>query len=232
MAPPETPRSEVGTPGPGSPSTPDGGSMPAGIVKRSVFTFVGLAGTVAALTTMFYSMRAVMEVGGVCASGNTPYTPRVPCPTGVPGLMIGSIFLGLGFLALYAVSAIGPNLTLLAWPALFLSLGWNFLEYGIDPPGPGGVAVGWLICAVVFLAMGGIPLVIGIRALMMGRDTRVPSTVTDRVGKVGPGTGATVTGNLRVYAWALQLVAIAFGMWIGIEIFEWATGSTITFGFG
>jgi hypothetical protein len=146
--------------------------------------------------------------------------------------MIGSIFLGLGFLALYAVSAIGPNLTLLAWPALFLSLGWNFLEYGVDPPGTGGVAVGWLICAVVFFAMGGIPLVIGIRALMMGRDTRVPSTVTDRVGTVGPGTGATVTGNVRIFAWVLQLVAIAFGIWIGIEIFEWATGSTVTFGFG
>ena len=23
---------------------------------------------------------------------------------------------------------------MLAWPALFLSLGWNFLEYGVNPP--------------------------------------------------------------------------------------------------
>ncbi len=65
----------------------------------------------------------------------------------------------------------------------------------------------------------------------MGRDTRVPGTVTDRVGKVGPGTGITVQGNLRIYAWVLQLVAIGVGIWIGIEIFEWATGSTVTIGF-
>ncbi|MCJ7438257.1 MAG: hypothetical protein MUP97_10925 [Acidimicrobiia bacterium] len=201
-------------------------------MKRSVFTFVGLAGTVAALTSVFYCMRAVMEVGGVCASGNTPYDIRVQCPTGVPGLMIGSIFLGLGFLALYAVSAVGPNLTLLAWPALFLSLGWNFLEFGLDPPGGNGTAAGWLVCAVVFFAMGGIPLVIGISAFVMGRDTRVPSRVTNRVGKVGPGTGTTVTGNLLISAWVLQLVAIAFGIWIGIEIFEWATGAAVSFGFG
>jgi hypothetical protein len=85
---------------------------------------------------------------------------------------------------------------------------------------------------VVFFAMGGIPLAIGISAFIMGRDTRVPSRVTDRVGKVGPGTGTTVEGSLRISAWVLQLVAIAFGLWIGIQIFEWATGSTVTIGFG
>lgn len=223
---------ETSTSVPGSSVPGHGGSVPAGIVKKSVLTFVGLAGTVAALTSVFYCMRAVMEVGGVCASGNTPYDIRVPCPTGVPGLMIGSIFLGLGFLALYAISAVGPNLTLLAWPALFLSLGWNFLEFGIDAPGGNGSAWGWLVCAVVFFAMGAVPLVIGIGAFVMGRDTRVPSAVANRVGRVGPGTGTTVTGNLRIYAWILQLVAIGAGIWIGIELFEWATGSTVSFGFG
>ena len=232
MTEPGTLRSAPGTPTPGSGVSGSGSSVPPGFVKRSAFTFVGLAGTVAALTSVFYCMRAVMEVGGVCAGGNTGYDIRVECPTGVPGLMVASIFLGLGFLALYAVSAVGPNLTLLAWPALFLSLGWNFLEFGVDPPGTSSAAAGWLVCAVVFFAMGAIPLVIGISALVMGRDTRVASTVTNRVGKVGPGTGTAVTGNLRIYAWVLQLVAMAAGIWFGIEVFEWATGSTVSFGFG
>ena len=227
MTEPGTSRSAPGTSAPGA-----GSPIPPGFLKRSVFTFIGLAGTVAALTSVFYCMRAVMAVGGVCASGNTGYAIRVECPTGVAGLMVGSIFLGLGFLALYAISAVGPNLTLLAWPALFLSLGWNFLEFGLDPPGPSSVAAGWLVCAVVFFAMGAIPLVIGISALVMGRDTRVPSTVTNRVATIGPGTGTTVTGNLLIFAWVLQLVAMGVGIWFGIEIFEWATGAAVSIGFG
>jgi hypothetical protein len=226
MVAPDTPNA------PDAPGAVDSGKLPPGLVKKLVFTDIGLVGTVAALTAVFYCMRAVMEVGGVCASGNTPYDIRTPCPTGVPGLMISSIFLGLGFLFLYAVSAVGPNLTLLAWPALFLSLGWNFLEYGFDPPGGADVAVGWIVCGVVFVLMGGVPLFVGIRAFVMGRETRVPARVTDRVAKVGPGTGTTVQGNLLVAAWVQQLVAIGIGIWVGIEIFEWATGSTVTIGFG
>ena len=46
-----------------------------------------------------------------------------------------------------------------AWPALFLSLGWNFLDYGLDPPGgDDGLVWGWLVCAVLFFLMGGLPL--------------------------------------------------------------------------
>jgi hypothetical protein len=47
---------------------------------------------------------------------------------------------------------------MLAWPALFLSLGWNFWEYGLDPPGGDGVDAGWIVCGVIFVLMGGLPL--------------------------------------------------------------------------
>jgi hypothetical protein len=56
----------------------------------------------------------------------------------------------------------GPyaNLVLLAWPALFISLGWNFLEYALWPPPPDtGVIWGWLIPGVIFEVMGIVPLV-------------------------------------------------------------------------
>jgi hypothetical protein len=151
------------------------------LVKRSVLAFVGLTGAVASLTILFLCMRSVMDVGGVCGSGNTVSVPRVQCPTGVPGLMFGSIFGGLVFLALYATSAIGPNLVLFAWPALFLSLGWNFLEYGIDPPGGGGAEFGWLLCGVIFVLMGGVPLVIAIQAWRTGRASRLHGVDAARV---------------------------------------------------
>ena len=59
------------------------------------------------------------------------------------------------------------SLVFLAWPALFLSLGWNFLEYGFFPP-EGGWVWSWLFCGVLFVLMGAVPLVIGDRRLPRG----------------------------------------------------------------
>jgi hypothetical protein len=164
------------------------------IVRKSVLTFVGLAGSVACLTILYLSMRSVMAVGGTCASGNTPYAIRTPCPTGVPGLMTGSIFLGLAFLFLYALNAIGPNLVFLAWPALFLSLGWNFLDFGLNPPA-GSSGGGWLVCAVVFILMGGVPLVIGIMAVVKGSESKLRTVDAARVRAVGAKTRSLLTSK-------------------------------------
>jgi hypothetical protein len=153
---------------------PDATDTESPPLTKWVLMFVGMAGTVACLSILFLCMRAVMDVGGRCVSGNTGLN-LPPCPDGVAGLMIGSIFLGIGFLGLYAFNAVGPNLTWLAWPALFISLGWNFLQYGIDPPGPeSGPIWGWLICAVLFIVMGAGPLVIGIAAIRSGRAPGPP----------------------------------------------------------
>jgi hypothetical protein len=69
----------------------------------------------------------------------------------------------------------GPfdGLVALAWPALFISLGWNFLEFGLWPGDNSGVAWGWLIPGVIFEVMGIAPLVLG---LMPSR--RVGETVS------------------------------------------------------
>jgi hypothetical protein len=125
--------------------------------------FVGGLGLGAAcITLMFLSMRSVMEIGGACADGG-PYVSAQPCPDNVPGIMVGSIWGLVLACAVAGVAAVKMHrgygaIVLLAWPALFLSLGWNFLEYGLDPPGQDGTEIGWLICAVVFFAMGGGPL--------------------------------------------------------------------------
>lgn len=222
------------------------------VVRRSVLTFVGIAGAAAGLCVLFLCMRSIMDVGGVCASGNTPFEPRVQCPSGVPGLMVGSIFLGLLFLGMYAISAFEINLTLLAWPALFISLGFNFADYGINPPdGFGeGASVGWIVCAVIFFLMGGVPLVLWIAAVVHGHESRVKTRVESfsqesirerlRMSAAGAsappperatsGVGASPR-SLRTFAIVLQLAGIAAGIYFGMQLFEWVTGSKVSLGF-
>lgn len=135
--------------------------MTAGqVVRKRVLLFVGVAMTAAAITMAFFGMRAVMAVGGSCASGG-PYQVAQPCPDNA-WLLFAAFPLGLLGTGLAALGRLpgGASLTLLAWPGLFLSLGWNFLEFGVDPPPPAqGLVWGWLICGVVFVVMGGAPLV-------------------------------------------------------------------------
>jgi hypothetical protein len=138
-------------------------------------SLLGLLGGVAlgtlSITLIFLGMRAVMAIGGACADGG-PFVPVQPCPDGVPALLTLGIFglFGFGGLGMYAgVKVGGPwaALPLLGWPALFLSLGWNFLEYGTT----GDVLEwGWVVPGVLFVVMGGAPLVIA----WMGRSSATP----------------------------------------------------------
>lgn len=128
----------------------------------TVWIALSLAGAVCGLTLLFLGMRGVMEVGGACADGG-PYVSAQPCPDGAPLAIMGGLFGGVILFGAYVVACAKygvSGLWLLAWPALFLSLGWNFLEFGLDPPGGGGLEWGWLICAIVFALMGGVPLLL------------------------------------------------------------------------
>jgi hypothetical protein len=140
-----------------------------GSVGGSVAVFVSLAGVAAALTCLFLGMRSVMQIGGTCASGQTPFVIAHPCPKGTALFMIGGIWGGLVFAGIYAWETVKhhvPSFLGLLWPALFLSLGYNFLTFGIDPPGASsGPVTGWLICAVLFFLMGGLPLLAALPAL-------------------------------------------------------------------
>ena len=107
------------------------------------------------MTMLFLAMRGVMDLGGFVAVGG-PYEIAHPAP-GWVWVMPVSILLGLAAVwgnAAAASHARGFSLAGLAWPALFLSLGWNFLEYGVHPPGGGGISFAWLLCAVLFFLMG------------------------------------------------------------------------------
>jgi len=128
-----------------------------------VLFLAGVVGLTFAITSVWLGMRAVMDIGGYCASGG-PYEIAVQCPAGVDLIMV--LAFPLGFLSagvmVWTGGRIGGNyagLIGLAWPALFLSLGWNFLQYAFHPPGgDGGIELGWLIPGVLFVLMGGFPL--------------------------------------------------------------------------
>jgi hypothetical protein len=124
---------------------------------------LGVAGLAGCIALIWLGMRAVLGVGGFCAEGG-PYVIETHCPPGVAVTMtlaFPGLFLFGGLMA-WKGAALGAGYAaavLLAWPALFISLGWNFLEFGFFPPGgQGGVALGWIIPGVLFELMGILPL--------------------------------------------------------------------------
>lgn len=127
---------------------------------RTALSVIGFAGIAAGITIVWRGMRSVMDVGGVCGSGNTSLRLVRECPEGLGLVMPLGIVLGLIGLGLCVACAPrgGPRPWMLAWPALFLSLGWNFLDHGFNPPDRSGVVAGWLVPGVIFMLMGGLPL--------------------------------------------------------------------------
>jgi hypothetical protein len=157
-------------------------------IGTTISLLVSLAIVAAAVTTIWLGMRAVMDVGGFCAEGG-PFVIETPCPKGVPGLLTGGFFFGAFAVLWYGLTASrhpAPSLLGLMWPALFLSLGWNFLAYGFDPPVDGGFAWGWLVPGVLFVLMGAIPLFWVIPMLFQGPRprplNRLGFTVAEAVG--------------------------------------------------
>jgi len=154
------------------------------VVRKLVFTAIGVFLVAAGLTVLFLGMRSVMDIGGYCASGG-PYEIRQQCPDNAWVIPV-SIFVGLAGVGFVLAGTFrgGPKLVALAWPALFLALGWNFLEYAFDPPPPDtGLVWGWLICGVVFVVMGGLPLLfvlMNAKLALWGSDATPDRTASAR----------------------------------------------------
>jgi Short C-terminal domain len=159
-------------------------AMSRGRLYRSIAGYlVGVGLGTACLTLVFLGMRSVMEIGGACAEGG-PYVAVQPCPDGAPLALIGGAFgaFGAAGLMIWFGSRLGRGYTLLVllgWPALFISLGFNFLQFGLNPPpgGSGGVEWGFLIPGVLFWIMGFGPLLFGFWAWRAARSGRETSSV-------------------------------------------------------
>jgi uncharacterized membrane protein len=140
---------------------------------RLLLSLIASFGASFSLTCLFLAMRGIMRLGGFVASGG-PYVIAHPAPSYVWVFPV-SIFLGVIFLFLQGAQTKwlgGLNLLALAWPVLFISLGWNFLEFAFRPPGAGGLVWGWLVCGVVFWVMGFVPLLLFIAYFRQGYRER------------------------------------------------------------
>jgi hypothetical protein len=170
-------------------------------------TLVGyLAGIVVgttSITLLFLGMRAVMDIGGACADGG-PYVTAQPCPSGTPLAMLGGMFGLFGAAGLIMwfgsqISTAAAAVVALGWPALFLSLGWNFINYGLRPPdGEPGPVWGWLIPGILFWVMGAAPVVVAIAAWREARagrpGNRVSSPVINRLSWQRASSGSSRSG--------------------------------------
>lgn len=169
---------------------------------RRVVLFVSVTLMAIALTWSFLGMRAIMDIGGACASGG-PYVPVQQCPEGATALLSGGIplmVLSMLVASGVALSVGAPTLLLPMWALLFGSFGWNFLEYAFAPDD--GVVVGWLIPGVMFELMA-FPAVAW---LIAGATGRLPSL------------GSRPTGVGRW--WLTYAVTGAVGAWLGWWTFE------------
>lgn len=138
-----------------------------------------------ALICVSEGMRYVIETnGGYCASGG-PYEIAAghECDGGAVGLLVGGIFAMLlgGAIALAGSGAYlgvrGFGLTGLLWAALFGLLGWNFIEFGLNPPANFANEPpiwGLLIPGAIFWLMAAPGLLAPVLALRSRReDTRI-----------------------------------------------------------
>jgi hypothetical protein len=162
-------------------------------------TALAAAGVAASITAVYLGMRDLMvESGGTCASGG-PYEIANECSSGQVALLVGGIVAMLLFAALHAAVthwADGPRV---GWPAivgvLFIALGWNFIDLGVDPPRDDGTSVGWLVSGVVFWMMAlGFLAPAAMRAaewLRRGGEPEPPLFKPATVRAVGPTDGGT-----------------------------------------
>jgi hypothetical protein len=176
----------------------------SGWKRKALFHFTIFA-VAFCISILYHGMRPIMRLGGMVASGG-PYAIVHPAPFWV-WVMPLSILAGMicFFLNLFTgPDGDGVNLMPLAWPGLFLSLGWNFLEFTFAPPG-GGLAWGWLICGVVFVLMGGLPLLLAFKSVREKMRSRLQSDA-----------------GLRPYLG--QWLLVVGGVVLGIVFFRSVTG--------
>lgn len=125
------------------------------------------------LTCLYLAMRGVMHLGGFVAAGG-PYEIAHPAPDWIWIFPVSMLLLMLAlFSSLATASKVhGPNLMSLSWSALFISLGWNFTQFGFGISMGGRLVSGWIICAALFIPMGAIPLVFILRSFFQSLRNR------------------------------------------------------------
>jgi hypothetical protein len=140
-----------------------------GVARRAVAVAVlglGIAAGAAAITVLSMLLRAATAVGGSCADADA-FLSTQPCRShpGTALLLAVACALACLLAVSWGAAVLGaPRPLFLAWPALALTLGWNFLRDGFDPPMGEGLALGYVVGGVVFLVLGAAPLLLRLSA--------------------------------------------------------------------
>lgn len=194
---------------------------------RIVFEFIGIFGFTFCLTCLYLAMRGVMKIGGFVAYGG-PYHIAHQAPNWIwifPVSILSSV--SFIFLNQFIARHIGGlNLLALLWPAIFLSLGENFFEFGFNPPGEQpGIAIAWIICGAFFWVMGGVPLVIIIKNAIkiVNKRTDPGRSTSFSIGQYRyPKNGSPdiPRKTIRVTVIFINLAAIFFGLYLGCLFFQ------------
>jgi len=200
-------------------------------LKNFLLAAMGLGGFVMGMTLLFMSMRGVMDLGGFVASGG-PYQIAHPAPDWIWVFPV-SIIGGLIFLFVYSPFARrigGIKWLALAWPALFISLGYNFLAYAFNPPGDQqGVVIGWLIPGIIFEIMGGLPLLVILRESFRylrhwGDRKRQRLEFSQTLQRSDEGYARYLPGALVSFmVFILNTVGVAASIYLALAFFEHLT---------
>lgn len=183
-----------------------------------LLALIGAAGLALGMTILYNGMALIMQTEGAFVASGGPYEIAHPADDwvwAVPvSIWVAFLFGGVSIVA--SLRGWGVNLIALAWSALFFSLGWNFLRFGLNPPEGMTATWGWLVPGVVFWLMALWPLgTIAIGAMLRRRY-------------LDPGLGATrahaflgvpsLRGVAPAYVVA-QIVGIAAGIAGGAALF-------------
>jgi hypothetical protein len=123
--------------------------------------------------------------------------------------MIGGIWIGMLAAFAYGWSSLRagiPSFVGLLWPALFMSLGWNFLQYAFNPPFGDGPVWGWLLPGVIFELMGAVPLWILVKTVGL-----TPQSNKVRAVLAPPGATTVATAIRALTARRTDAAAVATG---------------------
>ncbi len=191
-------------------------------MKKVILLLIGLTSFCVALTVLFLSMRAVLGVGGFCAEGGA-YVIKTHCPGGTAYLTPLSIFAMLIGGALYFIfsnkTPNSPKWGTFFWSALFVSLGWNFLDFAVHPIEGTEIEYSLLFCGIMFVLMGIVPLLFPRFLVEIFYSNSSNSLTTILFGQSIPTTTITKWYESRFFLLFMHFAAVALGIYAGMRIF-------------
>ena len=139
---------------PDIPTTAD--EEPEGVRPWPLFVVVASSAVIgASLALIWLATRAVMSLGAVVTGGGSIELTSGPPPTWIAALPVAIIALVVAMQTSKGLSDRydTPSMMVLSWSALFLTLSWNFIDFGLRGGG-GAPMLGLLIPGIAFVVMG------------------------------------------------------------------------------